>query len=54
MSGIETKGFDLADSVLRKAIAEQALTMLRSFRKRGTVEQIGLGRGLRWKLTHEA
>jgi hypothetical protein len=47
---IGAKGFDSADVVLRKAIAEQALTIMRSFRKRGTVEQIGLGRGLRWKL----
>jgi hypothetical protein len=47
---IELKGFDAADAVLRGAIRDQALTMLRSFRKRGTVEQIGLGRGVRWKL----
>jgi hypothetical protein len=33
----------LADAVLRKAIGEQALAMLRSFRKQGTVEQVGLG-----------
>ena len=47
---IEAKAFDAADAVLRKAIGEQALALLRSFRKRGTVEQIGLGRGVRWKL----
>jgi hypothetical protein len=47
---IEAKGFDAADAVLRKAIGEQVLTTLRAFRKRGTVEQIGLGRGVRWKL----
>ena len=46
---ITGKGFDAADSALRKAIGAQALAMLRSFRKRGTVEQIGLGRGVRWK-----
>jgi hypothetical protein len=46
---IEAKGFDSADAALRKAIGEQALALLRSFRKRGTVEQIGLGRGVRWK-----
>ena len=34
-------------------MAEQALTTMRSFRKRGTVEQIGLGRGARWKLGGE-
>jgi hypothetical protein len=48
---IEAKGFDAADVVLRKAISDQALTLLRSFRKRGAVEQIGLGRGARWKST---
>jgi hypothetical protein len=38
---IEAKGFDTADAALRKAIGEQALAILRSFRKRGTVRQIG-------------
>jgi hypothetical protein len=47
---IEAKSFDAADAALRKAVSEQALGMIRSFRKRGTVEQIGLGRGVRWKL----
>jgi hypothetical protein len=51
---IETKGFDAADAALRKSIGEQSLALLRSFRKRGTVEQIGLGRGVRWKLASEA
>ena len=51
---IEAKGFNAADTVLRKAINEQALALLRSFRKRGTVEQIGLGRGPRWKLANGA
>jgi hypothetical protein len=49
---IEAKGFDAADAVLRKAIGEQVLTVMRSVRKRGTVEQIGLGRGVRWKLSN--
>jgi hypothetical protein len=47
---IEAKGFDAADAALRKAISEQCVTLLRSFRKRGTVEQVGIGRGVRWKL----
>jgi hypothetical protein len=51
---IEAKGFDAADTVLRKAIGEQVLTITRSFRKQGSVEQIGLGRGVRWKLTRDA
>ena len=36
-SGVmEAKGFDAADAALRKAIGEQVLALLRSFRKRGT------------------
>jgi len=50
MTAQEAKAFDAADIVLRKAIGEQALALLRSFRKHGTVEQVGLGRGVRWKL----
>ena len=37
-----------------KAIGEQALAMLRSFRKRGSVEQIGLGRAVQWRLAAAA
>jgi hypothetical protein len=43
VSVIEAKGFDAADTALRKSIGEQCLALLRSYRKRGTVEQIGLG-----------
>jgi hypothetical protein len=32
---IEAKGFDAADAALRKAIAEQALALLRSFPEAG-------------------
>jgi hypothetical protein len=32
---IEAKGFDAADAALRKAIGEQSLALLRSFRKTG-------------------
>jgi hypothetical protein len=46
---IAAKGFDAGDAILRKVIGEQLLALLRSFRKRGMVEQIGLGRGARWK-----
>jgi hypothetical protein len=34
---IEGKGFDAADAALRKAIGEQSLALLRSFRKRDMV-----------------
>src|SRR5438309_3358382 len=43
---IEAKGFDGADTALRGSIRDQVLTLLRSFRKQHTIEQIGLGRGL--------
>ena len=48
---IAAKGFEAADNTLRAAIRDQLLTVLRAARRRGTVEQIGLGRGLRWKAT---
>jgi hypothetical protein len=47
---LTAKGFDAADAIMRGAVRKQALTMLRAYRKRGTVEQTGLGRGVRWKL----
>src|SRR5436853_4562718 len=47
---IAAKGFETADGTLRAAIRDQLLTVLRAARTRGTVEQIGLGRGVRWKL----
>jgi hypothetical protein len=49
---LEAKGFDAADAALRKAIGDQVIVLLRSFRKRGTVEQVGPGRGVRWKLVN--
>src|SRR6266478_1094564 len=48
---IAAKGFEAADSTLRAAIRDQLLTVLRAARKRGTVEQMGLGRGVRWKFS---
>ena len=47
---IAAKGFETADSTLRVAIRDQLLTVLRAARKRGTIEQTGLGRGVRWRL----
>jgi hypothetical protein len=46
---IAAKGFDAGDAILRKVIGDQSLALLRSSRKRGEVEQIGLGRGVWWK-----
>jgi hypothetical protein len=51
---IAAKGFDGGDAKLRVSIRDQALTTLRVFRKRGAVEQVGLGRGVRWKLANGA
>jgi hypothetical protein len=51
---IEAKSFDAADATLRKAIGEQTLAVMRSFRKHGTIEQIGLGRGVRWRVISQA
>jgi hypothetical protein len=51
---IADKGFDAADAALRKAIGEQCLALLRSFRKQGMVEQVGLGRGARWRITSDS
>src|SRR6266446_7000666 len=47
---IAAKGFETTDSTLRASIRDQLLTVLRAARKRGTVEQMGLGRGVRWKV----
>ena len=51
---IAAKGFETADNTLRASIRDQLLTVLRAARKRGMIEQIGLGRGVRWKLTGDA
>ena len=51
---IGAKGFNAADAVLRGSIRDQTLAVLRSFRKQCSVEQIGLGRGVRWKLANGA
>jgi hypothetical protein len=46
---IEPKGFDAGDAALRKALGEQCLALLRSYRKQGTTEQVGLGPGIKWR-----
>jgi hypothetical protein len=48
---IAAKGFETADNTLRTAIRDQLLTVLRAARKLGSVEQMGLGRGVRWKMS---
>ena len=51
---IAAKGFETTDSTLRSAIRDQLLTVLRAARKRGRVEQMGLGRGVHWKMANGA
>jgi hypothetical protein len=51
---LAAKGFEAADAIMRGAVRNQALTILRAYRKRGVIAQSGLGRGLRWKLADEA
>jgi hypothetical protein len=46
---IKAKSFNGADVTLRGSIRDQVLTLLRSFKKRRTIEQIGLGRAVRWR-----
>jgi hypothetical protein len=46
---LAAKGFEAADAIMRAAVRKQALSMLRGYRKRGVVNQTGLGRGVRWK-----
>jgi hypothetical protein len=50
---LAAKGLDAADAIMRGAVRKQALTMLRAYRKRGAVEQTGLGRGVRWLAERE-
>ena len=47
---IAAKGFDAGDRVLRAAIGDLVKATLNPMRRRGAVEKIGQGRGVRWKL----
>ena len=51
---VDAKGFDCSDRAMQKAICDQVLTVLRSFRKQNIIEQIGMGRGACWRLMTEA
>src|SRR3984893_15711266 len=51
---IAAKGFETADATLGVAIRDQLLTVLRAARKRGTVEQVGLGRGVRGRIMFDS
>jgi hypothetical protein len=47
---IAAKGFDAGDRVLQVGIGELVKATLAPMRRRGTVEKIGKGRGVRWRL----
>jgi hypothetical protein len=47
---IAAKGFDAGDRVLRAAIGDLVKATLGPMRRRGAIERIGQGRGVRWRL----
>ena len=51
---IAAKGFDAGDRVLRDRIDDLVKAALGPMRRSGSVEKMGQGRGVRWRLTREA
>jgi hypothetical protein len=47
---IATKGFDLADAILRAAIREQVGSTVKRLHRNGAIENSGAGRASKWKL----
>ena len=47
---IPAKGFDTEDAILRAAIREQVGSIVKRLHRNGTVNNIGAGRGSKWKL----
>jgi hypothetical protein len=47
---ITAKGFDTGDAILRAAIREQVGSTVKRLHRLATVENIGAGRGSKWKL----
>src|ERR1700680_4808945 len=47
---IATKGFDLADAILRAAIREQVGSTVKRLHRGRAVENVGAGRASKWKL----
>jgi hypothetical protein len=47
---IATKGFDLADAILRTAIREQVGSTVKRLHSGGAIENVGAGRASQWKL----
>lgn len=50
---IATKGFDVADGILRAAIRDQVGDIVKRLHRRSEVEKIGRGRAIRWKLGNQ-
>jgi hypothetical protein len=48
---IATKGFDLAESILRVAIRGQIGSIVKRLHRQAAIENVGAGRASRWKLT---
>jgi hypothetical protein len=48
---IVAKGFDAGDAILRAAMRDQVGSTVKRLHCNGTVENIGAGRGSRWKLS---
>jgi hypothetical protein len=47
---IAAKGFNGGDKVLRSAVTEQAGSIVRRLNRKGTIENIKVGRASKWKL----
>jgi hypothetical protein len=47
---IAAKGFDVGDAILRAAIREQVGSTVKRLHRQSAVENIGVGRGSKWRL----
>jgi hypothetical protein len=47
---IAAKGFDNRDAILRTAVRDQVGSIVKRLRRNGAIENIGAGRGTRWRL----
>jgi hypothetical protein len=47
---IAAKGFDAGDAILRAAIRDQVGSTVKRLHRNGAIENIGVGRGSKWKM----
>jgi hypothetical protein len=47
---IAAKGFDAGDAILRAAIRVQVGSIIKRLHRHGSIENVGAGRGSKWKL----